>query len=136
MCDLAGYYAKWNLFWPIPNGIYQCMCAACRAGIEPHTSPSSAPHTLVPCFATCHALLLTGALTLSLTLTLTLILPLTLIRRFYFQAQGMPRPAMWNNLAFVLVNAALNWTLVFGGPFQYAPIGWHGFGFVGAEPSP
>jgi len=48
----------------------------------------------------------------------------------------MPRPAMWNNLAFVLVNAALNWTLVFGGPFQYAPIGWHGFGFVGAEPEP
>ena len=27
VCDLAGYYAKWNLFWPIPNGIYQCMCA-------------------------------------------------------------------------------------------------------------
>lgn len=80
VCELAGYYAKWNLFWPIPNGIYQCM-------------------------------------------------------RFYFQAQGMPRPAMWNNLAFVLVNAALNWTLVFGGPFQYAPIRWHGFGFVGAAMS-
>ena len=52
------------------------------------------------------------------------------------QAQGMPRPAMWNNLAFVLVNAALNWTFVFGGPFQYAPIGWHGFGFVGAPMRP
>ena len=57
-------------------------------------------------------------------------------RRFYFPAQGMPRPAMWNNLAFVLVNAALNWTFVFGGPFQYAPIGWHGFGFVGAPMRP
>ena len=79
IAKLGGTYAKWNVFWPIPNGWYQCM-------------------------------------------------------RFYFQAQGLPRPAMWNNLAFVLVNAALNWTLVFGGPFQYAPIGWHGFGFVGAEP--
>ena len=37
----------------------------------------------------------------------------------------MPRPAMWNNLAFVLVNAGLNWTFVFGGPFQYAPIGYN-----------
>jgi len=55
--------------------------------------------------------------------------------RFYFQAQGMPRPAMWNNLAFVLVNALLNWTFVFGGPFQYAPFGWRGFGFVGAAMS-
>ena len=72
-------------------------------------------------------------LTLPLTRTLPLSLPLTLCRRFYFQAQGMPRPAMWNNLAFVLINAGLNWTFVFGGPFQYAPIGWHGFGFVGAR---
>ena len=130
MCELAGYYAKWNLFWPIPNGIYQCMCASMpRRDRTPH-EPSSAPHTLVPRLAMCHALLLPGTLTLALPLPLTL----TLTRRFYFQAQGMPRPAMWNNLAFVLVNAALNWTLVFGGPFQYAPVGWHGFGFVGAEP--
>ena len=43
VCTLAGTYARWNLFWPIPNGIYQCM-------------------------------------------------------RFYFQAQGLPRPVMWNNL--------------------------------------
>lgn len=80
VAELAGYYAKWNLFWPIPNGIYQCL-------------------------------------------------------RFYFQAQGMPRPAMWNNLAYVLVNGLLNWIFVFGGPFQYEPIGWHGFGFVGAAMS-
>jgi len=79
ICELAGVYARWNLFWPIPNGIYQCM-------------------------------------------------------RFYFQAQGMPRPAMWNNLAFVLVNALLNWTFVFGGPLQYA-CGWTGFGFIGAAMS-
>ncbi|EOD11604.1 hypothetical protein EMIHUDRAFT_214454 [Emiliania huxleyi CCMP1516] len=79
ICELAGVYARWNLFWPIPNGIYQCM-------------------------------------------------------RFYFQAQGMPRPAMWNNLAFVLVNALLNWTFVFGGPLQYA-CGWTGFGFIGAATS-
>ena len=38
---------------------------------------------------------------------------------------------MWNNLAFVLVNALLNWTFVFGGPLQYA-CGWTGFGFIGA----
>ena len=77
ICELAGVYARWNLFWPIPNGIYQCM-------------------------------------------------------RFYFQAQGMPRPAMWNNIAFVLVNGFLNWLFVFGGPFQYSStFGWHGFGFIG-----
>ena len=64
------------MFWPIPNGIYQCM-------------------------------------------------------RFYFQAQGISRPAMWNNLAFVFINAALNWLFVFGGPLQYGGI-WHGFGFIGA----
>lgn len=49
--------ARWNVFWPIPNGIYQCL-------------------------------------------------------RFYFQAQGISRPAMWNNLAFVFVNAGLNWLFV------------------------
>ena len=81
--ELAGVYARWNLFWPIPNGIYQCM-------------------------------------------------------RFYFQAQGLPRPAMYNNLFFLLVNGLLNWLFVFGGPFQYLPVGhgrWHGFGFVGAAMS-
>ena len=103
VCELAGTYARWNLFWPIPNGIYQCL-------------------------------------------------------RFYFQAQRKPRPAMYarhrrawlahpplhcqpsrprryNNLAFVLVNAFLNWLFVFGGPFQYAGGGWQGFGFIGAAMS-
>jgi MATE family multidrug resistance protein len=69
---VAGTYAKFNIVWPVPNGLYQCM-------------------------------------------------------RFYFQAQGMPRPAMYNNIAFLFVNAMLNWILVFGGPFK-----WDGFGFVGA----
>ena len=55
--------------------------------------------------------------------------------RFYFQAQGMPRPAMYNNLIFLLVNGLLNWIFVFGGPFQYLAHGWHGFGFVGAAMS-
>ena len=80
ICELAGVYARWNLFWPIPNGIYQCM-------------------------------------------------------RFYFQAMGMPRPAMYNNLVFLLVNAFLNWTFVFGGPFQYLRQGWYGFGFIGGAMS-
>jgi MATE family multidrug resistance protein len=81
--DLAGIYARWNLFWPIPNGIYQCL-------------------------------------------------------RFYFQAQGISRPAMWNNLAFLLVNGLLNWIFVYGGPFAYLPPGggqWHGFGFIGGAMS-
>lgn len=72
LCDLASSYAKFNVFWPIPNGWYQCM-------------------------------------------------------RFYFQAQGITRPAMYNNIFFLGVNACLNWLLVFGGPFQ-----WKGFGFIGA----
>lgn len=76
LCDLAGLYAKYNVFWPIPNGWYQCM-------------------------------------------------------RFYFQAQGITRPAMYNNIFFLLVNAFLNWVLVFGGPFR-ALFGWHGLGFIGA----
>ena len=82
VCELAGTYARWNLFWPIPNGIYQCM-------------------------------------------------------RFYFQAQGKPRPAMWNNIAFVLINGLLNWIFVFGGPLQYLEGAWsfHGFGFIGAAMS-
>ena len=81
ICELAGVYARWNLFWPIPNGIYQCL-------------------------------------------------------RFYFQAQGLPRPAMWNNIAFLFVNAFLNWLFIFGGPLQYLPHGgWHGFGFIGAAMS-
>ena len=69
---LAGKYAKYNLLWPIPNGLYQCM-------------------------------------------------------RFYFQAQGLPRPAMYNNIVFLFVNALLNWIFVFGGPFA-----WEGLGFIGA----
>jgi MATE family multidrug resistance protein len=70
----AGTYAKYNLVWPIPNGLYQCM-------------------------------------------------------RFYFQAQGLPRPAMYNNMIFLFVNALLNWIFVFGGPFRHY---WQGFGFIGA----
>eukprot|EP00443_Scrippsiella_acuminata_P043819 CAMPEP_0115198280 /NCGR_PEP_ID=MMETSP0270-20121206/16023_1 /TAXON_ID=71861 /ORGANISM="Scrippsiella trochoidea, Strain CCMP3099" /LENGTH=577 /DNA_ID=CAMNT_0002611645 /DNA_START=36 /DNA_END=1769 /DNA_ORIENTATION=- len=76
LCDLAGLYAKFNVFWPIPNGWYQCM-------------------------------------------------------RFYFQAQGISRPAMYNNIFFLLVNALLNWILVFGGPFRDW-FGWEGLGFIGA----
>jgi multidrug resistance protein, MATE family len=78
---VAGVYAQYNVFWPVPNGIYQCM-------------------------------------------------------RFYFQAQGLPRPAMYNNILFLFVNALLNWIFVFGGPFQYLAddhvMSWHGLGFVGA----
>eukprot|EP00537_Pseudo-nitzschia_pungens_P000599 CAMPEP_0172369608 /NCGR_PEP_ID=MMETSP1060-20121228/33493_1 /TAXON_ID=37318 /ORGANISM="Pseudo-nitzschia pungens, Strain cf. cingulata" /LENGTH=664 /DNA_ID=CAMNT_0013094577 /DNA_START=33 /DNA_END=2027 /DNA_ORIENTATION=+ len=73
ICSVAGVYAKYNLVWPVPNGLYQCM-------------------------------------------------------RFYFQARGLPRPAMYNNIIFLFVNAFLNWTFVFGGPIP----GWKGFGFVGA----
>eukprot|EP00747_Dinoflagellata_sp_TGD_P084830 gnl/TRDRNA2_/TRDRNA2_162666_c0_seq3.p1 gnl/TRDRNA2_/TRDRNA2_162666_c0~~gnl/TRDRNA2_/TRDRNA2_162666_c0_seq3.p1 ORF type:complete len:600 (+),score=73.29 gnl/TRDRNA2_/TRDRNA2_162666_c0_seq3:273-1802(+) len=76
LCDLAGTYAKFNAFWPIPNGWYQCM-------------------------------------------------------RFYFQAQTITKPAMYNNMFFLGVNALLNWIFVFGGPF-HTLIGWQGFGFVGA----
>ena len=71
----AGQYARYNVLWPIPNGLYQCM-------------------------------------------------------RFYFQAKGMPRPAMYNNLGFLFVNAFLNWLFVFGGPFR-----WNGLGFIGAAVS-
>ena len=90
ICELAGSYARWNIFWPIPNGWYQCM-------------------------------------------------------RFYFQAVGKPRPAMYNSVFFLLVNALLNWVFVFGGPFRHARVcgwdwsdpdrcvdGWRGFGFIGA----
>jgi len=79
ICTLAGLYAKWNVFWPIPNGWYQCM-------------------------------------------------------RFYFQAQGNTRPAMYNNMFFLGGNAMLNWIFVFGGPFRHL-CGWHGFGFIGAAMS-
>jgi len=78
VCALAGQYAKWNVFWPIPNGWYQCM-------------------------------------------------------RFYFQAQGNTRPAMYNNMFFLGFNAFLNWVFVFGGPFRH--LGWNGFGFIGAAMS-
>lgn len=44
VAKVAGTYAVYNVVWPIPNGLYQCM-------------------------------------------------------RFYFQAQGLPRPAMYNNIA-------------------------------------
>mmetsp|Transcript_17700 Transcript_17700/g.24899 ORF Transcript_17700/g.24899 Transcript_17700/m.24899 type:complete len:623 (+) Transcript_17700:143-2011(+) len=55
--------------------------------------------------------------------------------RFYFQAQGLPRPAMYNNMIFLGVNALLNWVFVFGGPFRYMGgiFGhWQGLGFIGA----
>lgn len=51
--------------------------------------------------------------------------------RFYFQAMGITRPAMYNNLMFLVVNVLLNWIFVFGGPFK-AWCGWEGLGFVGA----
>lgn len=84
VCVLARTYSRFQLLWPVPNGIYQCM-------------------------------------------------------RFYFQAQGISRPAMYNNIAFLGINVLLNWFFVFGGPFQYLPAGhnmaWHGFGFIGAAVS-
>jgi len=54
--------------------------------------------------------------------------------RFYFQAQGLPRPAMYNNIIFLFVNALLNYIFVFGGPFRHFKIfgNWKGFGFIGA----
>lgn len=75
VAHVAGVYAMYNILWPIPNGIYQCM-------------------------------------------------------RFYFQAQGLAQPAMYNNLVFLFVNALLNWFFVFGGPFR-----WNGLGFIGAAVS-
>merc|ERR1719215_788427 len=45
--------------------------------------------------------------------------------RFYFQAQGITRPAMYNNMIFLCCNVLLNWLLVFGGPFYYW-YGWEG----------
>eukprot|EP00533_Pseudo-nitzschia_delicatissima_P010228 CAMPEP_0116112550 /NCGR_PEP_ID=MMETSP0327-20121206/19041_1 /TAXON_ID=44447 /ORGANISM="Pseudo-nitzschia delicatissima, Strain B596" /LENGTH=609 /DNA_ID=CAMNT_0003605861 /DNA_START=12 /DNA_END=1841 /DNA_ORIENTATION=- len=47
--------------------------------------------------------------------------------RFYFQARGLPKPAMYNNICFLFVNGLLNWIFVFGGPFK-----WQGLGFIGA----
>ena len=73
ICQVAGTYARWNVVWPVPNGLYQCM-------------------------------------------------------RFYFQARGLPKPAMYNNILFLFVNLCLNWIFVFGGPFP----NWNGFGFIGA----
>merc|ERR550537_484922 len=67
---LAGQYARFNVFWPIPNGWYQCM-------------------------------------------------------RFYFQAQGITRPAMYNNIFFFFANACFNYFFVF----------YCGFGFIGAAMS-
>jgi MATE family multidrug resistance protein len=75
IASVAGTYAKFNLIWPIPNGLYQCL-------------------------------------------------------RFYFQARGLPRPAMYNNLLFLGINAMLNWIFVFGGPTS-----WKGLGFIGAAVS-
>ncbi|EOD41018.1 hypothetical protein EMIHUDRAFT_222063 [Emiliania huxleyi CCMP1516] len=81
VCLLAGHYAKFNVFWPIPNGWYQCM-------------------------------------------------------RFYFQAMGITKPAMYNNLFFFFVNILLNWFFVFGGPASLRAVtGFGGFGFVGAAMS-
>lgn len=53
--------------------------------------------------------------------------------RFYFQAQGITRPAMYNNMMFLGMNVFLNWLFVFGGPFR--SMGWNGFGFIGAAMS-
>jgi len=51
--------------------------------------------------------------------------------RCYFQAMGNSRPAMWCGVIFVGINALLNWTFVYGGPFK-SWIGWGGIGFIGA----
>merc|ERR1711965_339608 len=84
LCHLAGVYARWQVVWPIPNGIYQCL-------------------------------------------------------RFYFQAQGLPRPAMYNNFVWLLLNGLLNWFYVFGGPFSYlddsSRFHFTGFGYLGAAMS-
>lgn len=72
IAKLAGVYGVYNVFWPIPDGLYKGM-------------------------------------------------------RFYFQAQGIPLPAMYNNILFLFINALLNYIFVMGGPFQ-----WEGLGFVGA----
>ena len=37
VAELAGSYARWNLFWPIPNGIYQCMCASDPISWDPNS---------------------------------------------------------------------------------------------------
>ena len=50
--------------------------------------------------------------------------------RFYFQSVGKPRPAMWNSVVFLFVNAALNWIFVFGGPFATSPLSETGEGSV------
>ena len=39
----------------------------------------------------------------------------------------MAKPAMYNNIIFLFVNALLNWVFVIGGPFK-----WKGLGFIGA----
>jgi len=49
--------------------------------------------------------------------------------RFYFQARGFPKPAMYNNILFLGINAMLNYLLVFGGP---SFLHWDGLGFIGA----
>jgi len=79
VAHVAGTYAMYNVIWPIPNGLYQCM-------------------------------------------------------RFYFQAQGLPNPAMYNNIVFLFVNVLLNYVFVFGGPFRYFAFFnyWKGLGFIGA----
>lgn len=51
--------------------------------------------------------------------------------RFYFQAQGKSRPAMYFALAFLGINALLSWTFIFGGPLRNL-FGWVGMGFLGA----
>jgi MATE family multidrug resistance protein len=51
--------------------------------------------------------------------------------RFYFQARGLPKPAMYNNIIFFFINAILNYIFVFGGPSWFIS-SWKGFGFIGA----
>lgn len=114
VCELAGQYARWNLFWPIPNGACPAKARPPHHPQPPPPHPSTCPPApLPPCTAGIYQCM-----------------------RFYFQAQGMPRPAMWNNLAFLGVNAFLNWVFVFGGPFRSVrALEWHGFGFLGGAMS-
>lgn len=54
--------------------------------------------------------------------------------RYYFQAQGIARPAMWAGLIFLALNAGFCWCFTFGGPFAMlqGPLNWAGLGFIGA----
>ena len=51
--------------------------------------------------------------------------------------EGKPRPAMYNSIFFLFMNALLNWVFVFGGPFRHMKWcgHWRGLGFIGAAVS-